>query len=152
MRKTLITNKMKTIIFLLSTLLLVSCGPTITPEEEMRLTKSITKLRTEEDRLLESTHNLRDEYRDLNYEVSELKNEKGIYKSGKTPVYVLTLHFQEHKMELSLDRISFDFDVPVDEQFYKESRVGEQLGRGSRTFKMFHSGDITVTDKKIIYR
>jgi hypothetical protein len=55
-------------------------------------------------------------------------------------------------MEFSLDRISFSFDVPVDEQFHKESEVGTRLGYGSRSFSLFHGGDVTIKDKKIIYR
>lgn len=143
---------MKYILFITPLLFLFSCGPTITPEEKVRLTNEITKLSATENNLLKSVNDLRDEYSDLNYEVSELKTEKQIYKSGKKPVYVLTLHFQEHKMELSLDRISFSFDIPVDEQFYKESEIGKELGEGSRSFSFGHNGDITIEDKKIIYR
>lgn len=133
-------------------LFLSACGPSYTPEEEARLKKEITRLTNERDKV-------RDEYRlfqgqvdQLKYEIQEYETKKGIYEKGKTPVYILTLHFQEHKMELSFDRISFSFDVPVDEQFYKESKIGTQLGHGSRSFKLFHGGDITIEDKKIVYR
>jgi hypothetical protein len=88
----------------------------------------------------------------LTEEISFHESKKMVYDSGKIPVYMLTLHFQEHKMEISFDRISFSFDVPVDEQFYKECKIGEELGYGSRSFKLFHSGDITIENKKILYR
>ena len=143
---------MKTKLLVIVTLLLSACGPSYTPEEETRLKNSITNLNSEQSKLLSDVNSLRNEYDNLNYEVSELKTEKKIYSSGKTPVYILTLHFQEHKMELSLDRISFSFDIPVDEQFYKESKEGTELGHGSRSFKLFHSGDITIESKRIEYR
>jgi hypothetical protein len=55
-------------------------------------------------------------------------------------------------MEVSWDRISFDFEVPVDEYFYNECKVGEQIGSGRRTMKLLHSGDITISGKRIDYR
>lgn len=143
---------MKIKLLTIITLLLSACGPSYTPEEEARLKKEITRLNHERDKV-------RDEYRlyqgqadQLKYEIQEYETKKEIYEKGKTPVYILTLHFQEHKMELSFDRISFSFDVPVDEQFYKESKIGTQLGHGSRSFKLFHGGDITIENKKIVYR
>ena len=143
---------MKIKLLTIITLLLSACGPSYTPEEEVRLKKEITRLNHERDKV-------RDEYRlyqgqadQLKYEIQEYETKKEIYEKGKTPVYILTLHFQEHKMELSFDRISFSFDVPVDEQFYKESKIGTQLGHGSRSFKLFHGGDITIENKKIVYR
>ena len=88
----------------------------------------------------------------LTQQVRDYRTKKEIYGKGKTPVYIVTLHFQEHKMEVSWDRISFDFEVPVDEYFYNECKVGEQLGSGRRTMKLLHSGDITISDKRIDYR
>jgi len=143
---------MKIKLLLITSLFLTACGPSYTPEEEIRLKNSITSLNSERSSLLTDVNSLRKEYDNLNYEVSELKTEKKIYSSGKTPVYILTLHFQEHKMELSFDRISFSFDVPVDEKFYKESKEGTELGHGSRSFKLFHGGDITIKSKRIEYR
>ena len=52
-------------------------------------------------------------------------------------------------MELSLDRISFDFEIPVDEEFYNESKIGKKLGEGSRSFKFFHDADVKVVNKRI---
>ena len=85
-------------------------------------------------------------------QVKNLETKLGILKSGKKPTYILTLKFQEHKMELSLDRISFEFDIPVDEEFYNESQIGEELWEGSRSFSIGHNGDITIVDKKIVSR
>lgn len=144
-------TKMKRIILIATIALLSSCDR-ITPEEKQRLTTEIARL---DNKLLPLRKDVRsmEERRDsLKEEIKFMEDKKKVYDMGKIPVYTVTLHFQEHKMELSLDRISFSFDVPVDEEFYKECKVGEELGHGSRTFKLFHSGDITVEDKKILYR
>lgn len=143
---------MKIKLLLIATLLLSACGPSYTPEEEARLKREITRLSGERSELVQDVRTLQGQHDILKNEVSVYQTEKKIYDSGKTPVYILTLHFQEHKMELSFDRISFSFDVPVDEQFYKESKIGSELGHGSRSFKLFHSGDITIEDKRIEYR
>ncbi len=132
-------------------LLLTSCDR-ITPEEKKRLTKEIQELDSRVIPLRENVRLLEKINDSLTEEISFHESKKIVYDSGKIPVYMLTLHFQEHKMEISFDRISFSFDVPVDEQFYKECKIGEELGYGSRSFKLFHSGDITIQDKKIIYR
>jgi hypothetical protein len=139
-------------LLLITTLLLSACSSSYTPEEESRLKREITRLSGERSELVQDVRTLQGQYDILKNEVSVYQTEKKIYDSGKTPVYILTLHFQEHKMELSFDRISFSFDVPVDEQFYKESKTGTQLGNGSRSFKLFHSGDITIKNKRIEYR
>jgi hypothetical protein len=142
--------KVKQLGFLL--LLISSCGPTYTPEEEIRLKNEIIRLSGERNKIRNEYWSLQDQSRVLNNQLREYEVKKKIYEDGKIPVYVLTLHFQETKMEFSLDRISFSFDVPVDEQFYKESEVGTRLGYGSRSFSLFHGGDVTIKDKKIIYR
>ena len=133
-------------------LFLSACGPSYTPEEETILKKEITQLNNERDEIRKEYRLLQEQSDELKNQVQEYETKKVIYEKGKTPVYILTLHFQEHKMELSFDRISFSFDVPVDEQFYKESKIGTQLGHGSRSFKLFHGGDITIENKKIVYR
>lgn len=143
---------MKIKLLLIASLFLTACGPSYTPEEEARLKREITQLSGERNSLSQDVRVLQGQHDILKNEVLVYQNEKKIYESGKTPVYVLTLHFQEHKMELSLDRISFSFDIPVDEQFYKESKIGSELGHGSRSFKFFHSGDITIENKRIDYR
>ncbi len=132
-------------------LLLTSCDR-ITPEEKKRLTKEIQELDSRVIPLRENVRLLEKINDSLTEEISFHESKKMVYDSGKIPVYMLTLHFQEHKMEISFDRISFSFDVPVDEQFYKECKIGEELGYGSRSFKLFHSGDITIENKKILYR
>lgn len=143
--------KLFTILVLLS-----SCGQPITHEEETRLQNSIislNKLETDaRDNLSKANRYLDEKYqesRKLDETISDKKKELNILEKGRKPKYILKLHFQEHKMELSLDRISFDFEVPVDEEFYKESQIGEKLGKGSRSFKLFHSADVKVIGKRI---
>ena len=105
---------MKIKLLLIATLLLSACGPSYTPEEEVRLKREITRLSGERSGLVQDVRTLQGQHDILKNEVSVYQTEKKIYDSGKTPVYILTLHFQEHKMELSFDRISFSFDVPFD--------------------------------------
>ena len=139
-------------ITLIAVIVLLSSCDRITPEEKQRLTVEIAQLDKQVGPLRETVTFMRDTRDSLDEEIELLESKKKIYKSGRTPVYLLTLHFQEHKMEISIDRISFSFDVPVDEQFYKECKIGQKLGSGSRSFKLFHGGDITIENKRITYR
>lgn len=139
-------------ITLITVIVLLSSCDRITPEEKQRLTVEIAQLDKEIGPLRQTVSSMEDTRDSLDEEIKLLESKKKVYESGKTPVYLLTLHFQEHKMEISIDRISFSFDVPVDEQFYKECKIGQELGSGSRSFKLFHGGDITIENKRITYR
>lgn len=134
----------------LITLFFASCTPL--SEQDKILQDKVNKLYEQSQRLEDTVEVNKQICDSLQQEIHIYESKKTIYGNGKIPVYILTLHFQEHKMEISFDRISFSFDVPVDEQFYKECTIGEELGRGSRSFKLFHSGDITVENKRIEYR
>ena len=92
-----------------------------------------------------------DSIQGLQSQILELEKELGILKSGKQPKYILKLHFEEHKMDpTDFDLIEFDFEIPVDKDFYNESEIGKELGEGSRFFDLFHNGNITIVDKKIM--
>lgn len=134
---------------LLMILLISSCTQSISKEEKDKLKSEIESLNLQKDSISHNLYQLREELNNTNDSIINLETKLNILKSGKTPKYILGLHFQEHKFGIHFDKISFDFEIPVDEEFYNESRIGEQLGSGSRIFKFFHTGDITVT-KKII--
>ena len=145
---------------ILSIILLIgtlgSCGQPITPEEKARLESQITDLNQREIQARDNYNSARldltrmqNELEETQNQIIQSKTELGILKTGKQPIYILKCHFQEHKMELSMDRISFDFEIPVDERFYKESTIGEELGSGSRMLSFGHSGDIKVVNKRI---
>lgn len=143
-------------IILLLTLLFASCGQPITNEEETRLQNSIinlNKLETDARNKLDKTERYLEkryqESKNVDRLIAENKKILNILEKGRRPVYILKLKFQEHKMELTFDRISFEFEVPVDEKFYHEAQVGEKLAEGSRWFNLFHSGDIEVVSKRI---
>jgi hypothetical protein len=148
---------MKKIIYLIATVVLLSaCGQPITPEEKAKLEGQIASLnqqeavaRSKNDQAYLELVRVKQDLESTMNQIQETKTELGILKQGRQPLYVLKLHFREHKMELSIDRISFDFEIPVDEKFYKESVIGEKLGSGSRTFSFGHSGTIKVIGKRI---
>lgn len=139
--------KISLVLFTFS-VIIFSCQP-ITPEEKSRLKHEIEILNRQEQKVKADVSEYTEELSTLTKQVEEAKQELGVLKSGRQPKYILMLHFQEHKMEVSIDRISFDFEIPVDERFYKESRIGEELGSGSRFFSLGHSGDIQVIGKRI---
>lgn len=136
--------------------MMISSCQSISPEEKARLTTEIESLNKQEsqeknmvtyyDSQIESLKNQKDE---LENQIKESKIKLGILKSGKQPKYILKLRFQEHKMELSLDRIKFEFEIPVDEEFYKESVIGKKLGEGSRAWSFAHDADVKVIEKRI---
>lgn len=119
--------------------LMISSCQSISPEEKARLQKEIEELNAQEKQGKDMVNyydsqmqNLKDSKSKLEKEIEEMKKELGILKSGRAPKYILKL-----------------FEVPVDEQFYKESEIGKQLGEGSRSFSFGHSGDIKVIGKRI---
>ena len=136
--------------------MMISSCQSITPEEKARLQKEIEVLNKQEEHGKEMSNyydsqlnSLRGQKDKLESDINEAKKKLGILQSGKTPKYILKLEFQEHKMELSVDRIDFEFEIPVDEEFYNESQIGRELGEGSRSFSFGHSGDIKVIGKRI---
>lgn len=133
-------------------MMVASCD-SITPEEKQRLQTEIESLakKEEQDKKMvnyydSQVEDKKSKVQSLDDEVKHLETKLGILKKGKTPRYILKLRFQE--LQIELDRISFTFEIPVDEQFYKESEIGKELGKGSRAFS-FHSGDIKIVDKRI---
>lgn len=137
-------------------LVMCSCGQPITKEEKAKLESEITSLNEQvraaqinRDIYEEQVKAELDKLTTLNEKLAVLETKLGIVENGKTPKYILKLKFQEHKFELSIDRISFEFEVPVDEQFYNESTIGSELGEGSRSFSLGHSADVTVIGKRI---
>ncbi len=136
--------------------MMISSCQSISPEEKLRLEKEIEVLNKQEIHGKEMTgyydshlNSLRDQKNKLESDIKEAKIKLGILKSGKRPTYILKLKFQEHKMELSVDRIDFEFEIPVDEIFYNKSKVGEKLGEGSRSFTIGHDADVEVIGKRI---
>ena len=82
-----------------------------------------------------------DKVRDLETEIKYLEEKLKILKKGKKPLYVLTLEFEEHKADpLDLDKIRFEFEIPVDEEYFKSSNIGDELGSGKRFMSLFHGG------------
>jgi hypothetical protein len=129
--------------------IMISSCQSITPEEKSRLQKEIEVLNIQEEHGKKTSKSLREQKDKLESDIKVAKKKLGILQSGKTPKYILKLEFQEHKMEISIDRMDFEFEIPVDEEFYNESEVGKELGEGSRSFSIGHSGDITVIGKRI---
>jgi|ERR1035437_837992 hypothetical protein len=136
--------------------MLISSCQSITPEEKSKLKHEIEILNQQEAKgkdMVNYYHQQsgteQETLEGLDAQIKEAKKKLGILESGREPRYILKLKVQEHKFELSVDRIEFEFKIPVDEQFYNESEVGQQLGEGSRSFSIGHDVDITVV-KKII--
>jgi len=145
--------------------MMVSSCQSITPEEKSRLQKEIQILNKEQEQGEEKSKyyvshldSLRDEKKRLEETINDEKKKLGIYKSGRAPKYILTLEFQETRMadiddignlDNLIDVMQFSFDIPVDEQYYNENKIGKLLVEGSRPFKFGNFGEITVVGKKI---
>ena len=147
---------MKKILIYLSVLFLTSCGQSITKEEKERLKIEIQNLNQSQSTSTSQLNTINSQlHSQLVYlqqvqdQILQKKTELQILQSGRVPRYILKLHFQEHKFELSMDRIEFDFEIPVDEKFYNESTSGSELGSGSRFMSFSHTGDITIVSKRI---
>jgi len=148
---------MKKILPLICLLAIVSCGQPITKEEKARLELEIKTLNDDAQTAANSYANVQsqlnlavDDLNKIKKEIEFSETKMGFYNKGIKPRYILKLHFQEHKLELSIDRIEFDFEVPVDEEFYNQSEIGSELGSGSRSFKIGHGADVKVVGKYIL--
>jgi hypothetical protein len=83
-----------------------------------------------------------------------------IYKSGRTPRYVLKLHLKQSHITLDLGKVikdhmnAIDFEIPVDKQFYDEIEVGTSIVDKFRSGSMWMEGsfgnwEMTVSGKEI---
>ena len=83
-----------------------------------------------------------------------------IYKSGRTPRYILKLHLKQSHITLDLGKImkdhmnAIDFEMPVDKEFYDEIQVGTAIVDKFRSGSMWMEGsfgnwEMTVTGKEI---
>jgi hypothetical protein len=137
--------------------MMVSSCDSITPEEKQRLQTEIESLskQEQEDRKKVDFYDAQVESKKrqvqlLDDEVKHLASKIGILKKGKKPLYVLTLYFFEQKGDpLDLDRIKFEFEIPVDEDYYKNCKEGDVLGQDNRFMSIFHKGTITIQKKEI---
>jgi hypothetical protein len=82
-----------------------------------------------------------------------------IYKSGRTPRYILKLHLKQSHL-LSISKMikdamnAIDFEMPVDKLFYDEVQVDTQIIDKFRTGSFWIEGsfgnwEMTVTGKEI---
>lgn len=102
-------------------------------ENKCDVQTDIDTLRTQRNALEKTNSDLNDqktrkisEIADLNEKLKELK----IYESGKTPKYILTLHFTPTTLRITNVAInSFYVDIPVDKIFYETHNIGESVGR-----------------------
>lgn len=136
--------------------MLVSSCQSISPEEKAKLQQEIEVLNKQEAKGKElvnyydyQSKSKQEDISKLDQQVKDLETKLGILKAGKTPRFIIKLHVQEHKFEISVDRIDFDMEIPVDEQFYNECTIGKKLGEGSRSFSLGHDVDVKVIEKRI---
>ena len=98
--------------------------------------EDITKLREERASLLSEVNfkkktirNSKDDIVTLKSELKELK----IYKSGKIPKYILKLKLKQSHISLSISKHlkdaanAIEFELPVDKDFYKSLKVGDEI-------------------------
>ena len=83
-----------------------------------------------------------------------------IYKSGRTPRYILKLHLKQTHFTLDIGKHikdaanAIDFEMPVDKQFYDEIQVGtaivDKFRSGSAWIEgSFGNWEMTVSGKEI---
>jgi hypothetical protein len=148
---------MKKLLFLTS-LFFFSCAET--PQE---ITLELEKLKLE--RKYASTSLM-----DLKQQVDNLESQKKYADSvielskvlqSKNPKYILTLHYEATSMSLDINEHiknsanAFDFEIPVDAEYYHQVNVGQTLvdefKRGSAFVNgKFGNSEITVTNKRIV--
>lgn len=136
------------ILFLVSmmlTTLFYSC------ESENDFKSKIDALRVERQAMQISVDNLYKDILEKHKEITDL-NEKlkelNIYKSGKTPKYILKINLRQSHFSLSITKHlkdamnAIDFELPVDKDFYNSVSVGTQIVDNFRTGSLLLHGSI----------
>ena len=136
---------------------LVSC------ESKKSITDDISKLKIDRISLrnsVDSLNNTKDEKTAQISVLNEKIKELGIYASGKTPKYILTLHLKQTHFSLSITKHikdaanAIDFELPVDKDFYNSVEIGTNIVDEFRTGSLILSGsfgdwEMTVKGKNI---
>ncbi len=84
-----------------------------------------------------------------------------IYSSGRTPKYVVKIRCKQSRISLDLEKLmkdemnKFEFELPVDKDFYKSVSVGDDIADNFRVGSFIMNGtfsnwNLTVIDKRII--
>lgn len=102
-------------------------------ENKCDIQTDINTLRAQREDLVKTNSDLSDQKINKQSEISALDEklkELKIYDSGRTPKYILTLHFSPSTLRLTNVMInSFSVDIPVDKRFYETHNTGESVGR-----------------------
>jgi cell division protein FtsB len=132
-------------------------------ETKQDIKTDIDQLRNERSRLSAEIESLNDSERTKRSEISDLDEKLkvlNIYKSGKTPKYILKMHLKQSHFSLSIrkhikDAINaIDFEIPVDKDFYNSVSVGTEIVDNFRTgsfllYGSFGDWEMTVDGKEI---
>lgn len=136
-------------------------------ESSQDVKSNIDILKNERANLMEQVQNLSDsltskqnEMAILNNKLEEKESEFEIYKSGRTPKYILKIHLKQSHISLSISKHikdsmnAIDFELPVDKQFYDSVMVGTNIVDDFRVGSFILKGSIgdwvmTVKDKEI---
>jgi hypothetical protein len=138
--------------------MLVSSCQSITPEEKQRLQTEIEHLNQQQDHDKKMVNyydaqskDRMSKVRELEDEIGELEKKLGILKTGKKPKFILKLHLEEGGLDNigNFDRLQFDIEIPVDEEYFKKCKVGEELAKDVRLTNIFQNCNLTVEDKRM---
>lgn len=147
---------MKNLIFLfivIFSLTVVSC------ETEDSLKMQIQELKAEKSKLIQDIDNLYSVQKEKTDSVDKLDNELkvlNIYKSGKTPKYILTLKLKQSHFSLDVGKHikdaanAIEFDLPVDKEFYDKVKVGTDLVDDFRVGSFIMNGSFGSWKMKVI--
>jgi hypothetical protein len=150
---------MKKIIWIFTLTALLFCGCASEESLENRkdiLIKENHSLWKQNDNLKKENKNAVNQLKEINEELKELN----IFKSGNTPVYLLTLELKQSHFSLSIKKHIKDamnkvtFTIPVSKEFYDSQKVDSMLVDKFRAGSFWTGGsvgswEVKVTDKKI---
>jgi cell division protein FtsB len=157
MKKLNISVKATIALFAILGLSLTSC------ETKQDVKTDIDQLRNERSRLSAEIESLDISERAKKSEISDLEEKLkvlNIYKSGKTPKYILKMHLKQSHFSLSIRKHikdamnAIDFEIPVDKDFYNSVSVGTEIVDNFRTgsfllYGSFGDWEMTVDGKEI---
>lgn len=148
---------MKYYIYLIFVILLISC------EDETDVKSDIDRLRMERTHLYKETNKLTTKISSLSDSIKVLSEEANILnikKTGRKPIFMVKIKLKQSRISLSIsehvkdDMNAIEFELPVDEEFYKSIKVNTQIVDDFRVGSFIMNGSIgswnmTVIDKYV---
>ena len=143
---------MKKFIFLLLSIILVSCNM---QEQRDELRSEVNALKHEQKVLTKSILNLGKVKGELSKDIRDLRIEKSAFESNSELVYLLTLEIKQSTYTLNLTEHAknainaISMQIPVSKTFYDSVSIGQNISEEFKYGSMILNGDFSKLKVKV---